>query len=178
MSWLNVKVHIKRDLLIQTAEYLINNEKIKFEKGFRQIIGDTISYFDTSKKTDKETKEIIILPEQIYQVYTLGLLTILSDDYIIKSNRESFDGRYDIMLIPHDKTKNGIVIEIKQIEKQKENEKDNKFRERINNKIKDALSQIDRNEYYTELIVSKIKPENIIKLAIVFAGKKPYINNL
>ena len=38
-----------------------------------------------------------------------------SNDYIIKSNRESGNGRYDIMLIPHDKSKAGIVIEIKQI---------------------------------------------------------------
>ena len=178
MTWLKTKIKLKRDLLIQTAKYLINNEIVKFEKGFRQIIGDTISYFDTAKKTDKDSKEVIISPEQIYHVYTLGLLTILSDDYIIKSNRESFDGRYDIMLIPHDKTKNGVIMEIKQIEKQKENEEDKKFRERINNKIENALTQIERNEYYSELIVNKIKPENIIKLAIVFVGKKPYINKL
>lgn len=82
------------------------------------------------------------------------------------------------MLIPHDKTKNGIVIEIKQIKKQKVNEDHNKFIVRINNKIEEALAQIDKNEYYTELIVNKIKPENIIKLAIIFAGKKPYVNKL
>ncbi len=178
MSWLNTSVKIKRELLIQTTEHLINNRIGKFEKGFREIIGDTISYFDTAKITDKDDKEVFILPEQIYHVYTLGLLTILSDDYVIKSNRESFDGRYDIMLIPHDKIKNGVVIEIKQIEKQQENEDDKKFKERINNKIENALFQIDRNEYYTELIANKIKPENIIKLAIVFVGKRPYINKL
>ena len=190
MNWLNTKVKIKRDLLISTAESLINNEIIKFEKGFRQIIGDTISYFDTaSKNIDTMTSShriSAVTPEQIYHVYTLGLLAILSDDYIIKSNRESGNGRYDIMLIPQDKTnistslnaKNGIVIEIKQIEKQKENEDDKKFSERVNNKIDDAMSQIDRNEYYAELIVNQIKPENIIKLAIVFVGKKPYINKL
>ena len=54
MTWLNTKVKIKRDLLISTAENLINNELVKFEKGFRQIIGDTISYFDAAKKTDKD----------------------------------------------------------------------------------------------------------------------------
>ena len=174
MNWLNTKVKIKRDLLISTAENLINNEIVKFEKGFRQIIGDTISYFDTAKKTDKDSKEIIISPEQIYHVYTLGLLTILSDDYIIKSNRESSGGRYDIMLIPHDKTKNGVVIEIKQ----KINEENKKFITRINNEIKNALTQIDRNEYYKELIINKIRPENVIKLAIVFVGKEPYITKL
>ena len=120
MTWLNTQVKIKRDLLISTAENLINNKIIEFEKGFKQIIGDTISYFDTAEKTDKKNKEIIITHEQIYHVYTLGLLTILTDDFIIKSNKESGEGRYDIMLIPHDKTKIAVVIEIKLIEKQKD----------------------------------------------------------
>ncbi len=175
MSWLNKEVKITRDLLIETAENLINNRLSDFEIGFKQIIQDTLSYFDTAEKTDKDTKEKIITNEQIYHVYTLGLLTILADDFMIKSNRESKHGRYDIMLIPHDKDKNGVVIEIKQIEKQKINEKDDKFKERTNNAIDTALNQIEKNEYYTELIINKIKPKNIIKLAIVFAGKEPYI---
>ncbi len=90
------------------------------------------------------------------------------------------------MLIPRDKTnisdspeaRKGIVIEIKQIEKRKRNEKDKKFTDRINNEIENALSQIERNEYYKELMVNEIETENIIKLAIVFVGKKPYINKL
>ncbi|MEA3452501.1 MAG: PD-(D/E)XK nuclease domain-containing protein [Bacteroidota bacterium] len=72
----------------------------------------------------------------------------------------------------------GVVIEIKQTEKQKTNEKTEQFKKRVNKAIDTALNQIERNEYYTELIINKIKPENIIKLAIVFAGKEPYINKL
>jgi len=170
-TWLNQELKITRELLIETAECLINNQLEEFEKGFRQIIGDTLSYFDTAEKNSGTN-------EQIYHVYTLGLLTILSDDFMIKSNRESGEGRYDILLIPHDKAKNGIVIEIKTIEKQKETESDEKFRARINNSIENAVRQIERNEYYKELIINKIKPKNIIKLAIVFAGKEPYINKL
>ena len=175
MSWLNTEVKIKRDLLIETAENLINNRITEFETGFKQTIQNTLSYFDTAKKTDKDSKETIVTHEQIYHVYTLGLLTILTDDFIIKSNRESGQGRYDIMLIPHDKSKNGVVIEIKQIEKQKINEENNEFYSRINKEIDTALQQIEKNKYYTELIINKIKPENIIKLAIVFAGKEPYV---
>jgi len=178
MTWLNTKVKIKRDLLISTAEHLINNEIAEFENGFRQIIGDTISYFDTATKKDNDSQEIIISPEQIYHVYTLGLLSILTDDFIIKSNRESVGGRYDIMLIPFDKTKNGVVFEIKQTEKRKVNEEDKDFAERINQEITNALAQIDRNEYFKELKINLIKDENIIKIAIVFAGKKPYITKL
>ncbi len=174
-TWLNQEVKITRDLLIETAEDLINNRITQFEKGFKQIIGDTLSYFDTAEKKDKETDEKEITPEQIYHVYTLGLLTILADDFIIKSNREGGEGRYDILLIPHDKTKNGIVIELKTIEKQKKTEQEYKFKIRINKAIKIALNQIDRNKYYKELIDNKIKPKNIIKLAIIFAGKEPFI---
>ena len=102
MSWLNQEVKIKRDLLIETAEDLINNRLAKFEGGFKRIIQDTLSYFDTAPKNIdsvgrvKAGRDLSLQSEQIYHVYTLGLLTILSDDFMIKSNRESGSGRYDI----------------------------------------------------------------------------------
>ncbi len=175
-TWLDTEVKIKRDLLISMAENLINSRIAGFEKDFRKIVSGTISYHDTAEKKDKNTDEVFISHEQIYHVYMLGLLAILSDDYKISSNKESGEGRYDIMLIPYDKSKNGIIIEIKQIEKQQKNKKNtNKFIERVNKKLDEALRQIEINEYYTELLDNKIKHENIIKLAIVFAGKKPYV---
>ena len=174
VNWLKEKVKIRREILISTSEYLINNKIPEFEKGFKQIVGDTISYFDTAPIIDKETKKVTTSKEQIFHVYTLGLLAILSDDFNIKSNREAGEGRYDILLIPYDKTKNGVVIEIKQIVKN-EKEQDKSFTKRINTKIKEALYQIDKNKYYTELIENGIKPENIIKLPIVFAGKEPFV---
>ena len=161
LKWLSVDVKIGRTLLENTTKHLINNEIVQFEKGFKEIIGDTFSYFDTKGK-----------PENVYQSYVLGLLAIIGDDYIIKSNRESGEGRYDIMLIPHDKSKYGIVIEIKQITRG-DNEKEESLRDRINKKIHEAKDQIDHNQYYKELVDNKIS--NIIKLPIVFAGKIPYI---
>ncbi len=173
MSWLNEELKITKDLLISTSENLINNRIREFEKGFKQLVGDTFSYYDTAEKTEKHKKTIV--SEQIYHVYTLGLLTILKDDYIIKSNKESGEGRYDIMLIPHDKTANGIVIEIKSIKKQEKTEKKGDFTNRVNKEINKALSQIETNKYYSELLENKIKHENIIKMSIIFAGKEPYI---
>ncbi len=161
LKWLSVDVKLRKSLLEETANYLITNQIERFERGFKEIIGDTFSYFDLLGEA-----------ENVYQSYVLGLLAILGDDYIIKSNRESGEGRYDIMLIPHDKTKFGVVIEIKQI--QIESKISNaKLTERINSKIAEALSQIDKNYYYSELVANRIK--NIIKLPIVFAGKVPYV---
>ncbi len=76
------------------------------------------------------------------------------------------------MLIPHDKTKYGIVIEIKQISRDEKEDKDS-FTKKINDKIKEAKTQIDNNKYFMELIDNKIS--KIIKLPIVFVGKEPYI---
>jgi len=164
LEWLETDINIVKSLLQTTTNFLINNKIQRFEKGFKQIIGDTFSYYDTTK-----------LNEYVYQSYILGLLAIIGDDYVIKSNKESGEGRYDIMLIPHDKTKNGVVIEIKQIEKQQKNENKSDFVKRINKQIETAKNQIDRNKYYNELIDNKIQEKSIIKVPIVFAGKEPYI---
>jgi len=110
--------------------------------------------------------------QKSFFLYLLGLLAIIGDDYIIKSNRESGDGRYDILLIPHDKTKYGVVIEIKQVAR-KETDKAQTLNKRINAKIREAQKQIEKNRYFMELIDNEIP--NIIKLPIVFAGKEPYI---
>jgi len=136
LNWLNIEVKVKYNLLIETTKHLINNRLDEFEIGFKQIMGDTFSYFDLHGQT-----------ENVYQSYVLGLLAIVGDDYIIKSNRESGTGRYDIMLVPHDKLKNGIVIEIKQITKTKRESKKT-FTERIKNKIIEAQNQIEDNKYY------------------------------
>jgi len=161
LNWLNVDIKIRQTLLIETTKHLINNEIRDFEIGFKKIIGDTFSYFDIKGE-----------PENVYQSYVLGLLAIIGDDYIIKSNRERGEGRYDILLIPHDKDKYGIVIEIKQIDRDSKDDNET-FNNKIDDKIREAKKQIDKNKYYMELIDNKIS--KIIKLPIVFAGKEPYI---
>ncbi|OQY03150.1 MAG: hypothetical protein B6I20_05645 [Bacteroidetes bacterium 4572_117] len=163
LEWLKKDIKIIKSLLQNTANYLINNKIEEFEKGFKQIIGDTFSYYDTAKNH-----------EYVYQSYILGLLTIIGDDYIIKSNRESGEGRYDIMLIPHDKSKNGVVIEIKQLAVKTNHNLSEK--QLINKSITEAKNQIDKNKYYKELIDNKLKKENIVKVPIVFVGKEPYIS--
>ena len=160
ISWLENKVRIKSELLTNTINHLVNNQLAEFEKGFRKIMGDTFSYFDTRG-----------IPENVYQSYVLGLLAVIGDEYIIKSNRESGEGRYDILMIPRDKTQFGVVIEIKQLDIK---ETDKNLSAKINRKLQEAATQIEQKEYYKELIEHKI--ENIIKVPIVFVGKKAYVN--
>jgi len=166
IDWIKTDIKVKKILLENTANYLINNNIEKFESGFKQIIGDTFSYYDNAKNH-----------EYVYHSYILGLLAIIGDDYIIKSNRESGEGRYDIMLIPivktrHGVSQHGVVIEIKQLNVKTGH---SISQQEINKEIKAALTQIDKNNYYKELIDNKVDKEKIIKLPIIFVGKEPYI---
>ena len=145
---------------------LTENRIDEFGKCFQGIMGDTFSYFDLNKpETEEEPNK---QAEKVWQAYTLGVLSIASEDYIIKSNRESGDERYDILLLPKTKTKYGIVIEVKTMDK-------NASKAQIDAKLKKALGQIEKNEYYKELLAHAIPKR--IEIAMVFVGKKVYMSS-
>jgi len=126
-----------------------------FKKLFSSIAIDCLSSFDIGGDE----------PEKFYHALVLGMLVSLYDEYIIKSNRESGFGRYDVMLIPRDKKKNGVIIEFKKIDHDEE--------KTLEVTAKKALDQIEEKQYESELRSMGIK--NIIKLAIVFDGKKTLV---
>ncbi len=164
IEWLQTEVKINKSSLAEMANALVANRPTEFEKAFRQVMGDTFSYFDTQKGN-----------EYVFHAYVLGLLALLGDEYIVRSNRESGEGRYDILMIPHDKSRYGVVIEIKTIDKQKPHESGTSFHQRVQAELAEALEQIERNRYHAELLSHKIAPERILKLPIVFAGKQPFV---
>ncbi|MGN1188884.1 MAG: PD-(D/E)XK nuclease domain-containing protein, partial [Candidatus Ornithospirochaeta sp.] len=51
--------------------------------------------------------------EEFYHGLVLGLTALMDNQYMIKSNRESGEGRYDVALIPRDKRYAGIILELK-----------------------------------------------------------------
>lgn len=154
-GWLKTKLKIRTDTLMAMAQSLVNNKIPTFKKHFKTIMKDTFSYFDTDTE-----------PERVYQAYVLGLLGILGDNYNIKSNRESGEGRYDILLLPQDITKYGVIIEIKQLDKTVQ-------KKTIEHTLVEALEQIETNQYYRELLAHNIKKR--IEMAIVFVGKSVFI---
>lgn len=90
------------------------------------------------------------------------MLVSLSDNYEVKSNKESGFGRYDVMIIPKDASKYGIIIEFKKI--------DELSKESIEEATEKALKQIEDKKYEQELLSRGVT--NIIKLAIVFKNKE------
>ncbi len=97
-------------------------------------------------------------PEKNYHLFLLGRLVLLDGIYEVRSNRESGDGRYDILLIPTDKTKKGIILEFKKARK-----------EALETAAEKALRQISDKRYNQELKTLGIN--EAVAWSIAFHGK-------
>ena len=126
-----------------------------FGKLLRQFVLKSISYFDVGGYEG----------EKVYHAFVLGMLISLNDTHEVLSNRESGYGRYDVMIIPKDVSKLGIVIEFKKLDPDDE--------ETLEETADEALKQISDKKYTTTLESRGIT--NIKEIAIVFKGKEIYI---
>lgn len=123
---------------------LITKDIETFDEIFSDFVMDSMSYFDVSGKE----------PEKVYHAFVLGMIVSLADKYEVKSNKESGFGRYDVMLIPKDTSKLGIIIEFKRIR--------NNSSKTIEAGTNEALKQIEDNRYEAELLKKNIT--NILKV--------------
>jgi hypothetical protein len=158
MEWF--KGSTSNEKLEEMLEGLINGDIMTFEYYFKQFVISTMSYFDP---TGEE-------PERVYQAFVLGMLVNLSEDYYVKSNRESGLGRYDVALIPREieKGQKGIIFEFKKVNPV--------TKETIEETLAIAMQQMDRKKYDVELIDAGLKREDIIKIAVAFEGKEVLMN--
>ncbi len=117
-------------------------------------------------------KHILIFLKKkcFYHGFVLGLMVDEREDYIIKSNKESGFGRYDVMMIPRD-TENsnlpGLILEFKVI--------NHSMKKSLEETVKSALQQIEEKKYDTELLKEGVKKENIRHYGFAFEGKKVLI---
>ena len=126
-----------------------------FEKILSMFVLETLSYFDTEKKN----------VEKVYQAFILGMLVNLSNDYDVTSEKESGFGRYDVAVVPKDKSKLAIIMEFKTID-----EFDNETKDQA---LKSAVDQLNERQYETAILKQGIR--NFKKLAIVFDGKRCWV---
>ena len=136
-------------------ENLVTGNIEDFSYRLSKYLSESPSFHDFNDST----------PEQVYHSFVLGMVVGLSDTHIIKSNRESGFGRYDVMIIPNDKTKLGIIIEFKTVLKSKANNLQSDLEETA----KTALAQIEAKNYAAEL--NQMGINNHLKLGIAFATK-------
>lgn len=140
---------IKRTTMDTIVESLFSNSYERLQLALSEYLNNSISFFDKSS-------------ESFYHGLMLGLLALMDNQYIIKSNREAGDGRYDISLLPRQNKYPAIIIELKY---QKDITDD-----KLNSLAHQALSQINLLRYDSEF--KQYGFEKVLKYAIAFSGKK------
>lgn len=98
-NWFRVKIKA-RDLSVLYQAMQDGNVEV-FERELSRLLKESISYMDAK--------------EAFYHGFLLGVLSNMSD-YIVKSNRESGNGRLDITAKSLDDSKSPIIIELKAAE--------------------------------------------------------------
>ena len=123
-------------------------------KSLKKIISSYLlesgSFFDFNANT----------PEQVFHTFMLGLVVGLRNSYIIKSNREAGFGRYDLTLIPKDKSSQGIILEFKAAAKETE----------LILKAEEGLSQIKDKKYTS--VLSQHGLQRALLIGLAFHGRK------
>ena len=125
----------------------------------------TFSYFDVGNKPSE-----YIEPERFYHGFVLGIMVGERENYIIKSNRESGFGRYDIMMVSKDiknKKLPAIVIEFKVYDSEDEKQ--------LKDTVKAAHRQIEEKRNDDEIIQLGIEKDRIKHYGFAFEGKKVLI---
>lgn len=142
IQWFKEKVSVnpRQELF----EALINQETEKMEDILCDWLDETISYHDEK--------------EQFYHGFLAGLLSGFRG-YTLRSNRESGNGRPDIMLMERRRRELAIVIEVKDTRNFKDLEK----------LCDEGLAQIERLNYESELKNDGYK--KVLKYGIAFCQK-------
>ena len=140
---------VSRTTADKIAESLFLNDYVKLEKAISEYMNKAISFYDTAS-------------ESFYHGLILGLISMMDNQYKIKSNRESGKGRFDIGLIPRDDKYPGMIMELKW----KKNLDDHELTLLAN----EALCQIHSMEYDSEMKSEGIK--KILRFGIAFSGKR------
>ena len=139
---------IERTTANRIAESLYACSHIKLQKAIADYMEGSISFYDGGT-------------EGFYHGLVLGLIAMMDDQYRIRSNRESGNGRYDVTLFPREDRYPGIIMEFKWGKKLSDQE--------LEKCAWEALQQIEDRNYDREL--EEIGVKQVLELGIAFSGK-------
>lgn len=123
---------------------------------------DTFSTFDTGARPSG------MEPERFYHGFVLGLLVGLRGRYLVRSNRESGFGRYDVLLEPTNPVRDdGIVLEFKVRNPRRE--------ATLEDTVSAARAQIADRDYASELVLRGVPAGCVRTYGFAFEGKRVLI---
>ncbi len=151
--WLGPAQHW--DVILQAS---LREDLAAFEKHLSHYILKTISYHDLSGPSDGKRRAGTT--EALYHMMFLGMLMSKQAHYEISSNRESGEGRYDLVLLPKQHQEAGYIFELKQSKPTN-----------LSAAADSALQQIQDRHYRASLVLPK-GMTRLIQVGIAFSGKR------
>ncbi len=152
-GWLQKGVGGERRLQ-ELSTALLRGDLEIFQEGLERLLLESASFLDGSNNKVK------MPPEHVYQAFILGLLVHMQPRYLVRSNRESGHGRYDVMVCPREAGLPGAVLELKVRKKG----------ETLQSALGAAKKQLLACDYAAELRANGASP--IQQVAVAFDGKK------
>ena len=137
--------HVNRDSRTDILESVIHADAEKLEDLLSTWLTNTISCFDEQ--------------ENYYHGFVTGLVSGFSG-YMVVSNRESSNGRFDLVVKQRSRWHHAAILEFKVVEKYNQ----------MTKACEDALRQIEEKDYEASLRDEQY--ENIAKLGICFCQKR------
>lgn len=137
--------HINRDSRTNILESVIHADAEKLEDLLCTWLTNTISCFDEQ--------------ENYYHGFVTGLVSGFNG-YMVVSNRESGNGRFDLVVKQRSRWHHAAILEFKVVEKYNQ----------MTKACEDALKQIEEKDYEASLRDEQY--ENIAKLGICFCQKR------
>ncbi|SET74445.1 PD-(D/E)XK nuclease superfamily protein, partial [Thomasclavelia cocleata] len=147
MKWFDEYQRVKRNTFIGK---LLDEKEKEAQKIMNDVLKNSISYYDNY--------------ESFYHGFMIGFLK--ADGYEVKSNRESGEGRFDIMVIPYEIDETAIIIECKH----------SKNKAVLKKESEDAAKQIIGMNYQQGLKDEGY--DNVIGFGISFFKKQCYITKI
>jgi len=145
------------------SDALLLGDREFMNEYLNDIMYHSLSYYDTGTKYAKSKTH-----ENFYHGFVLGLIADLKDRYVITSNRESGQGRYDVVLEPRDDHQDAVILEFKVHDPAKE--------DTLQDTVYAALRQMIEKGYAAALEAKGAAGDRIRIYGFAFEGKQVLID--
>ena len=150
-SWMDRGLRSQGGALKALLEALLEGRAEAFERQLQAFARHILSYHDVDASE----------PERFYHGLMLGLLAGLEPDYEVRSNRESGDGRPDVMIRPRRAGRPAVVLELKSARRGERT---------LAQALQEGVRQIRKNDDEAELRAAGFT--EVRSFAVAFDGKQ------
>ncbi|HSN87471.1 MAG TPA: AAA family ATPase [Thermoanaerobaculia bacterium] len=153
-AWMKARLEGHGGGLERLTAALLGGDAARLEEQLQAFVTNLLSYQDTGASD----------PERVYHGFVLGMLAVMEPEYLVRSNRESGDGRPDVMIRAREPGKPAAVLELKVARKGEKTPAA---------ALREGLGQIRERRYEAELLSAGASV--VHAFAVAFDGKRVWV---